>query len=406
MQMDSRVCEIEFSLPDNLPTDVGTEIKKRAYYCDEGIINCDFVEEENVLVIQYTASVKKEEIEKKVALLIEQMKPDRLALKPEILKSRTGNNKCNYNIVSELYDKKELQKEGLGTVSKSGRFLELLERLDDIFQKIGKQYFNAKPVEYNVLMPSEWLKKAGYFTSFAHSLTFAMHLKEDYFQIEEFISRHQNNEDLNFASTEELSTPHHHCLSPAVCYHAYGGLENQKLTKQDAGLKVITAMGKCFRYESKNMTDLDRLWEFSMREIILIGEKDKVLENRATAIELIWKMVELLGLDASIETASDPFFASDYKSLRFFQLTNQLKFELQLPVSDEKSIAAASFNYHESFFGDKFSIQTEENSAVHTGCVAFGLERFAFACISQLGFTETKARLDKVEQEMLTNQDI
>jgi len=32
--------------------------------------------------------------------------------------------------------------------------------------------------------------------------------------------------------------------------------------------RVITAMGKCFRYESSNLSGLERLWDFNMREIV------------------------------------------------------------------------------------------------------------------------------------------
>jgi len=70
-------------------------------------------------------------------------------------------------------------------------------------------------------------------------------------------------------------------------------------------------MNRCFRYESKNITELDRLWEFSMREIVFIGAKDEVLTAKAESLELVWKLIEILDLTAHIETASDPFFASD-----------------------------------------------------------------------------------------------
>ena len=138
-----------------------------------------------------------------------------------------------------------------------------------------------------------------------------------------------------------------------------------------------------------------------MREIIFIGEKDKVLKARTKSIEIIWRMIEILDLTARLETASDPFFSTDFNSLRYFQLANDLKFELNLPVSPDKAIAAASFNYHENFFGNQFNITTEDTQNVHTGCAAFGLERLVYASLAQLGIEKTMNRLKVAKQELL-----
>ena len=130
------------------------------------------------------------------------------------------------------------------------------------------------------------------------------------------------------------------------------------------------------------------------------GEKERVLAMRSKSIELFWKLVEILDLSARIETASDPFFSTEFKSLRYFQMLNDLKYELLLPVKADRQIAAASFNYHEHFFGNKFDIKTAGDEPAHTACTAFGLERFAYALLAQIGYAESMEKLDVAEKEL------
>ncbi len=70
--------------------------------------------------------------------------------------------------------------EDVGVIGRSGEFLDLLQSFDTLFQRIGSDLFSAKKMDYNTLIPSDWLRGAGYFSSFAHSVTFATHLREDY----------------------------------------------------------------------------------------------------------------------------------------------------------------------------------------------------------------------------------
>ncbi len=329
------------------------------------------------------------------------MQSERLVVQPKVIKQRVRENNSFFPDVYEMLCKKgDVYKEGTGVIAKGGEFLALLQAFDLFFEKLGILKYEAPPRTYNTLIPTDWLRRAGYFTSCAHSLTFAFHLVEDLDRLNAFADRHSSNKALHLESIDEIATPEY-CLSPAVCYHAYGALEGMQFDDVQDGLKVFTAKGSCFRYESKNITDLDRLWEFSMREIIFIGEKEKVIAARKESMEIIWRLIEILDLTASIETASDPFFSTEFKSLRFFQLANELKFELNLDISEEKSIAAASFNYHENFFGSNFSITSADGSDVHTGCAAFGLERLVYAVYAQIGYENGIERLKTASQELL-----
>ena len=60
------------------------------------------------------------------------------------------------------------------------------------------------------------------------------------------------------------------------------------------------------------------------------------------------------------------------------------KYELRLSVgADGRDIAVASFNNHHEFFGRRFDIALAAGGPAHTGCVAFGLERWVLALLAQ-----------------------
>lgn len=386
---------LKIAVAGPVPVDVGIEIAKRACYCDKSIMSCRYLETEGLLQIELDDSAVVEAVGVKVNKLVAKMKSSRLQVKPEVKKKRQSSRAAKFAASGSDYP--GLYRQGVGTMARGSEFLEMMKRFDLLFQRLGTEHFAAVPQDYNVLIPVDWLRRAGYLSSFPHSLTFAIHLREDYDSIARFSERHAGMKELSFESIDELETSEY-CLSPAVCYHTYGLLSSSNFKADDKGLKVFTAMNRCFRFESKNMADIERLWEFSMREIVLVGERDKVLSERERGLGMIWELVELFDLEATVETAVDPFFTSDFQSKRFFQLANQLKYELRLPVRDGDTIAVASFNYHEDFFGEKFNILASDGSRIHTGCLAFGLERFVHAVLLQLGVEETKMRLNAVEE--------
>ena len=374
-------------LPANLPFDVCTEITKRACYCDTAILKSRYREDSNCLEVDLQGAGASGDVAAKLEHLIGKMQVERLTVTPKILRARTfESGGFSGETYEGLVKQGAVWASGQGTVGRSGVFMHLLNRLDGILERLAAREFQAVSQSYNSLVPSDWLRRAGYFASFPHSLTFAVHLKEDFEAIERFGERHRQGGNPVFEDIAEIAPPEY-CLSPAVCYHTYGALMGQSLPAGEAS--VFTAHGRCFRYESKNLTGLDRLWEFSMREIVWLGARDAVLAAREKAINVVWRLVELLDLSARLETACDPFFASDFPSLRFFQLANDLKYELKVDTAPDASIACGSFNYHERFFGTRFEIGAGDGEPAHTGCAAFGLERLLHACFCQHGLKHT-----------------
>lgn len=232
-----------------------------------------------------------------------------------------------------------------------------------------------------VLIPAAVLARCDYFRSFPQYVTFASHLHEEFSVIDGFRQRHQDRDTLDEAARQDLDLPGV-CLSPAVCYHIYHRHAGESLLP--AGL-TYAVEGRCFRFESTNMSDLRRLWEFTMRELVFTGTKEWVLESRERAIQAFIPILEALQLPAEIRTASDPFFvAPDANAKTYFQLSSETKYEISAEIGAGERLAVGSFNYHTDFFGRAFDTRIGEGHA-HSVCVAFGLERLVFAILAHHG---------------------
>jgi seryl-tRNA synthetase len=98
-------------------------------------------------------------------------------------------------------------------------------------------------------------------------------------------------------------------------------------------------------------------------------------------------MLRRLGLPASSDVASDPFFGRTGRMMAAQQVEQRLKFEILVPViSKEKPTAVCSFNWHQEHFSGKFGIRTGSERLAHTACLGFGLERVALALVKEHGF--------------------
>jgi seryl-tRNA synthetase len=177
-------------------------------------------------------------------------------------------------------------------------------------------------------------------------------------------------------------------LSPAVCYHTYELLANSELDSP----AVMTCAGRCFRDEPP---DGHHLWEFTVREVVFLGSSEFVSAQRHEWLALATRWARALGLEASAELASDPFFAGDEnRGKKFLQRVKELKYELCAPDLTGRPVAIASFNLHEQFFGKRFGITLENGEPAFSACVGFGLERWALALLARLRADEALRRLE------------
>jgi acyl carrier protein len=177
-----------------------------------------------------------------------------------------------------------------------------------------------------------------------------------------------------------------YALPPAVCYHHYPHLASQIVDERGS---LITAIGRCFRDEYDYNRPLERLRSFTMREIVAVGSREFVEQTRAELLDRVRRWIVVLDLDGFVETATDPFFTSESRGRLLMQQVQPLKYELKLTMSgDGRTIAAASFNNHQTHFGRRFSIRQRSGEYAHSGCIAFGWERWVVAFLAQHGVRE------------------
>jgi hypothetical protein len=270
---------------------------------------------------------------------------------------------------------------GVGMVALEGLSLELFEYFDHAFAAMG-QAWSPSPLRVPTLIATDVLAKCDYFRSFPHNVTFATHLSEDPAQRESFLARHRDSSSLDASALGQMVTPEA-CLSPAVCYHVYHLAQGRRLPPAGATYAVS---GKCFRYESTNMRDLRRLWDFTMREVVLLGEREVLFAERQKGVEAMARFLDQHDLAGEIRTASDPFFiAPESLAKVHFQLSSDAKYEIALSLPDGAHLAVGSLNHHSDFFGRVFEISLADGGAAHSACIAFGLERWVYAFLAQHG---------------------
>jgi seryl-tRNA synthetase len=273
----------------------------------------------------------------------------------------------------------ELRRFGAGRWALGPKVTALVAALDRRVLEIARQY-NAPAHAFPSLIGADVLDRCRYFRNFPTSLGLVSHLREDHERIQAF-ARSARAEDGHLVFDPASLSTVECLLSPAVCFHWYARLADGAL----ADPAVITAVGKCFRYESSLMGGLERLWDFTMREVIFVGSAEFVRGQRPVLVDACVALLGELGLAYEIATATDPFFADAYAAQAAYQQGFELKFELLLPLPySGRKLAVGSVNYHQDFFGRSFNISAGDDPA-HTGCLAFGLERFALAFLAQHG---------------------
>ena len=138
------------------------------------------------------------------------------------------------------------------------------------------------------------------------------------------------------------------------------------------------------------MVGLDRLWEFEQRSIIWLGDDASCQSRRELAIALAMDLATRWDIDCFVETASDPFFTSVSTAKSFWQRGQDLKFELRAavdagPAGLQRTLAAASFNLHGTYFGTAFDIQDATGGPAFSGCASWGIERLVLVILTQHG---------------------
>jgi len=316
---------------------------------------------------------------------------------PKVVWRRDADREYPPDTFDQLVAKGAATQAGEGQVALGEPLLSLMDDLDRVVRRIVLDEFGGREYRYPTLIPLAALERCSYLTSFPQYSMFATRLRSDVDNYRAFLG--------GDGPMGERILPHcadvDYCLPPTMCYHTFHQLTGAELPP---GGKVVTARGKSFRHEARYHRGLARLWDFTIREIVFLGTRDEVLDARQRFMGRALELADALGVSGRCEVASDPFFANVESGVRATsQRLLELKYELQLDLAPGDAVSVASFNFHEQFFGDAFELRLPGGATPFSGCVGFGLERFAFALVCQHG--TDPARWPAAVREVLTSKE-
>lgn len=383
--------EVEIALPRKVDQNVADDIEKESVFVSPELdrITVDPDLETARLVLKNPANV--EQVVDKAKRYLGVMAKQISGFETEVFSETQRRDSGEYvrDVSEKLVEKGWLFDYGKGQVAYSGPLLKLAQLINRKAGELYAEAFGSSDGSFPALVDADTLQKCGYFDSHPNAVTLLGNMVEDFDAIEQF-------RVANSCSEGAVLPPQDHvhidgmCLNPAACFPCYPTLAGKTYKTGEA----FTWLGRVFRYESRNINGLDRLYEFNVRELVFVGSEEYVVGCRAKALPLIEQLAGYFDLDCRVQSATDPFFATVSAAKKFFQAAEEVKNEIMVPVVDrqgkQKFLACGSVNLHGNFFGKNFEISAGSGEPAHTGCVGLGIERWVLAAFTQHGFDENR----------------
>lgn len=375
-----------------LPDALAGELAKRIYFVSDTITGFSLVRSGGeITAVDVTTrapdTADPGELARKLHVVVANDLLGQRQLEPKVVWRAAAPGRAR-DVFDELLDMGAAAEAGEGQIALGEPVLSLMDHLDGAIRDLVTAEFDAREYRYPTLLPAGALRRTGYVESFPQLLMFVSRLHGDVDSYRGFLDSLEAGGDLSGA-LHAHGGGFDHCLPPTMCFHTYHQYADRPLPSPSL---VVTARGKSFRHESRYRRSLERLWDFTIREIVFLGPPGFVLDSRTRLMERTYALMESLGLGGRCEVAGDPFFLGDGTAARAWsQRLLELKYELRLPLDDEaadsgpRDVSVASFNYHEQLFGSSFGILDAAGAPVFSGCAGFGLERLAYAFLCRHG---------------------
>jgi seryl-tRNA synthetase len=284
-------------------------------------------------------------------------------------------------VFRELSDRDWVSPELPGAFVYAGLLADLYFGLGETFGAVARK-LGAHRVHLPSLLGTDTLVRAGYLRGSAHLANYVFHLREDRQAIERLAQRSAQAQDLDLSGLPTSAASPEAILSPAACQPIYHMLSGRDVTEPF----VASGYVRCYRYESGATRGLRRSREFGVHEIVCVGPEDDVAAFRLGLLTVCRQLLGRFGLRGALSTASDPFFTDTSAHYRNFQLSLDLKHELQLAIGNDDTVAAASVNQHGDHFGRAWNITVNGRGIAHSCCMGFGIDRWCLAVFCQFGF--------------------
>ncbi len=376
--------DIVLPLPTSVDADVAADIEKESVFVSPHVERI-FVEPDGRSVrVVLKERAPTEEVRDKATRYLDVMARQVSGFDTKVFLENKRQDKGPYlaDANLRLVEQGWLHDYGKGQVAYSGPVLKLAGLISDKAGELYAATLGAKDGQFPALVDAEILHKCGYFDSHPNAVTFVGNVIEDFDAIEAFRQANSCSEGALLPQPDHVHVDGM-CLNPAACFPCYPTMTGRTLQTGECH----SWLGRVFRYESRNISGLDRLYEFNVRELVFVGTDEFTRECRGKALKIVNELIAFFDLDAVVQTATDPFFATVSAAKKFWQQAQEVKNEILIPVAKQdgsrKVLACGSINLHGNFFGTKFDISCDDGEPAHTGCVGLGIERWVLACFSQ-----------------------
>lgn len=272
-----------------------------------------------------------------------------------------------------------------------GKFL--FDLFDSMFRDIAYE-LGAIEKLYPVLLPLDEYSMTGFVRKTPQYAIFCSTVNENLRDLE------RTDAAMHDKKVKEIIKEPRFALSPSACFHTY--IEYKDKTLKDN--TIVTFRQNVFRNEGRlNYNEIGRLCDYHVREIVMIGSNEFILESRNKIMQKSKELMSKLQLIGDISLASDSFVVPKMQMYRKIQHIDKSKYEMHLNISPDKSISTASYNLHGKAFTDPFNISVENCEDTVTACVGFGLQRWVLAFLLQYGLNE-ESWPEEVKSEYFTNK--
>lgn len=383
--------EVTLELQREVDDEVAGDIEKESVFVSPGIERIRVNADRKTARIFVRPGASADEVTAKAQRYLDVMAKQLSGFEIKVFIETQRKDKGPYqsNVNEGLTERGWMHDYGKGQVAYTGPVLKLARLINDRSGELYAKAFSAKDGHYPAMIDADTLHKCGYFDSHPNAVTFVGNVIEDIDALEEFRLANSCSEGAHMP-------PHDHihidgmCLNPAACFPCYPTLTGRTFAKGEA----YSWLGRVFRYESRNIRGLDRLYEFNVRELVFVGNEDYVRGCRTKALPIVEELASMMDIDCKVQTATDPFFATVSAAKKFWQAAQEVKNEIKIPAlgadGQVNQLACGSINLHGNFFGKRFDIKDADGEPVQTGCVGLGIERWVLAAFTQHGFERSR----------------
>jgi seryl-tRNA synthetase len=284
--------------------------------------------------------------------------------------------------LADLLDRGLLLESGVpGLYGHSAEFEDVRAALERLLTRTAVAH-GASRLRFPPLLPRRDLETSGYLDSFPHlaGTVYAFEGTETEAALQaERAGRHE--------SWEEFQQMTDVALMPAACYPVYPAIAAGGPLPAGG---VFVEAGGAWVFRREPSLDPARRQMFRQHEMVRIGEPEPVSAWREEWSGRALELLGGLGLDAKLESASDPFFGRRGRMLAISQRDQALKLEITVPIASPRPTAVVSLNRHGDHFGAAFGIHLAGNEPAHSACLGFGHERIVLALLRAHGLWPAK----------------